>query len=911
MSQEDESDINPHFYLFPFADDVTFVCGSCFAHRNYVHFTGGYNFKDLMERKYRPTASNFDSLIGQHTAIKYKDGKLRHRVEDLSYSRVVGGTCVFAEATETAYCFGGIHEEIGIDSDPNTLFVSNLLVTHKFREKMSSTRTFVTPVGVVHPPARVFHCSAFDNDRNSVWIYGGGTVAEKDKSTFNDLWEYQTQTQIWTLHEIEKPLKKSNRWGQNLVYFDKKLILLGGNDRTAQKNLWILDLTDTKNLQWKTIHIPDKVKLQSMGCSMQLVHHPTLGPQILIIGGCYDAIYKSLGFSVDLLVEQSPKNLFPLKITAFDPLRRTFTKIKVPKSIPNVSYHGTALINENLFLVGGLNHCDEGRAFCKNIIVIDIFHYLDETYQSKVVYNFDYPIDNLNQRVFSVSFPELKRIISDELEKVRENSRLKLFKRLYNQHTNCPYPTNEFTLIHNQFCHNLIIRQRIGTEPLNLDEIPSCFAKDFVCYLYTGMIHESSKFVDFISFIKFLTFCWKLKLIRLMLLEICCHIENLLPEEVLKIAALTLDNVTPLVDQPQFDIMKYVLFSVLRTTGSSLRFDTELYLISHYLIPLLESNPQYPSIDISELPSSTVIYDLSLLMANSTLQCQDYNLRIDSSMFSMNPSVVETCPPDVVIAVVKLSLVPLLEDINKIISAFILINSFKTELTKPILMTILNDSFKQIEVLLINEPQFKQAILEFMPSIQHKSLLELCVRFIGHDCTTFLLNREGKQLKFNLNYSTLYKKFAWIQLDLSYTYLNVLAYLIYTNLTISDIRVKYPSIKLAKALLSVCGDHPTFLPIPLFEDCLSFIRNVLINKENITNAFIIKYFVRLFNIGLIDEISNMTKVEEWIDFVTCYICESQAIAAWYLTKRQSVKSPGSSPNHSSSELSQPILSVNI
>ena len=101
---------------------------------------------------------------------------------------------------------------------------------------------------------------------------------------------------------------------------------------------------------------------------------------------------KSLGFSVDLNVEQSPKSLFPLHIISFDPLRYTFNKVHLSSDIPNVSFHGTALIGKNLFLIGGLNHCNERRAFCKNIIIIDIFYHLDKTYENVYSIAFDYPL---------------------------------------------------------------------------------------------------------------------------------------------------------------------------------------------------------------------------------------------------------------------------------------------------------------------------------------------------------------------------------------------------------------------------------------------------------------------------------------------------------------------------------------
>lgn len=64
-----------------------------------------------------------------------------------------------------------------------------------------------------------------------------------------------------------------------MTYFDNKLFVYGGTDKVSQKSFWVLDLTDTEKLKWKTLHIPDKLKSLPMGCSMQLIIHPTLGPK--------------------------------------------------------------------------------------------------------------------------------------------------------------------------------------------------------------------------------------------------------------------------------------------------------------------------------------------------------------------------------------------------------------------------------------------------------------------------------------------------------------------------------------------------------------------------------------------------------------------------------------------------------
>lgn len=915
MTTDEENEIEERFKIFPFPDDETFVCGSCFAHRDYVHVTGGYNFKDLMERKYRPIPAGFDPLNGQHIVLKYKNGKLKHRIEDLAFSRLIGGSCAFSSATGTAYCFGGIHEEIGINSDLNTFFVSNLLVTHRFREKMSPIRTFVTPIGVAHPLGRVFHCSTFDYDRNSIWIYGGGTsavqsVKDKRSNRFSDLWEYQTQTQIWVQHQIQRPLLE--RWGRTMAYFDNKLFVYGGTDKISQKSFWQLDLTDMNNLKWKTFHIPDKMKSYPMGCSMQLVMHPTLGPRILIIGGSNDDIYTSLGFSVDLNVEQSPKSLFPLHIISFDPLRYTFSKVPLSSSIPNVSFHGTAIINENLFLIGGLNHCNEGRAFCKNIIILDIFYYLDKTYENKYSVPFDYPeidvfkddytnntnIDSSRRTFNHFEFPELKNIVNEERNKVMSDPRLQNLNDLFEKHSVCPFPLEEFTLIRDQYCSNVIIRQRIGEDLPNFSEIPINYAKDFVYYLYTGSLHHSSKFVDLRTFIIFLIFCWRLKFVRLMLLEICFHIDNFTPTEILKISALSLDGTLPLVDDPQFKIVKYILFNVLETVSShpneyEVDYDpSDLFLISHYLIPLLGSNPQYKKINLPPFPFSTVLNDLLLFNTATSVTCKDCTLKIDSTLLDFDPNVVNETNHNVVIAVSKLSLKPILDSVDDLFSALKLINSIQSELSKSMLLEILNDSLPQINIVLMNDPRLKQLLVDFLPSINHRVLLEQCINFIGSGCTTFMLDRKGRELRFNQQFSKLYQPFAWIQLDISFQMLNLLFFIIYSGIDPNDIKIKINKAELAKALLAVCGDHPFLLPINIQSNCLKYIQNILINdKNNLTNEFIVENFIRLFNLKFIDQVVRETNIKDWIELIAEQVIQSSSkdISKWYLVHKAKLK----------------------
>lgn len=160
------------------------------------------------------------------------------------------------------------------------------------------------------------------------------------------------------------------------------------------------------------------------------------------------------------------------------------------------------------------------------------------------------------------------------------------------------------------------------------------------------------------------------------------------------------------------------------------------------------------------------------------------------------------------------------------------------------LFELLNDSLQQIEILLLHEKRLKELLVQFLPSIHHRVLLEQCINFIGCGCTTFMLDKNGRQLKFNQDFTKIYQSFAWIQLDISFKMLNLLFFIIYTGIDPNDIHVEHEKVKLAKDLLAVCGDHPFLLPNQIQTNCLTFVKKTLIDvKTNLINEFIAHNFI--------------------------------------------------------------------
>lgn len=800
------------YQIFPYpAEGETFICGFCFTHRDYIHIIGGYNFKDLMKRKYEPAPK--DLLIAHHIALKYNHGNLTHEIQDLPYSRIFGGTCAFSDISETAFIFGGIHERVGRRSDLNSFYVSNILVTHRFTDKMSPTRTFLMPMSVSHPKCRVFHCSSYDYDRNSIWIYGGGKIDENDDKLclLNDLWQYQISTQLW----ISRPIRYrqiSSKIGRSMVYFNNKLFVLGGNEKNTTKIHW-LDLTDFDNLIWQAIDIPQSCRPKGMGCSLQIVHHPTLGPKILIIGGSQDDIYTTMAISLYIQVEPAPTGLLPLQIISFDPLRNLFEKVHVPQTIPNVSYNGTALKDNYLFLVGGLNHSETDRSYNQSVIVLDIFYFLDKTYKTFYRLPFDHPLKE-NDQFDEITFPKFEKYLQEEKEKMSHNDSFGYFHQIYMNHKKCPFPTEDFTLIRDQYCHTFILNERIKNKKLNFNEIPINYSTDFAYYLYTGMIQETGNFINSHKLIDFISFCLKTNFIRLICLEILQNLKNLSPQDILKISSLSIDGTTPLVDDPDYFLIKCLLFALLRHISKKkldLDFNpSEVFLISDYLIPLLAHDYEsFPEMDLPPFPQSTVFDQLILLYHNRQIECFDWILNLGDSQFSFSSEVLRKTKHEIVIAVLQLSLRNLVTS-QDIFSAFCLINSSKS-LEKVILNHLLDDSIDQIHHHLIKDDELKNLLVGFLPKIKHWILLKRCVEFIGYDCVNFFFDRKGNKIPINLAMVKL-DDFSYLQVELSYNMVIILLFIMYTRLDLNTFKIDSKKGLLVETLFIVLSDYKFLIP---------------------------------------------------------------------------------------------------
>ena len=164
-------------------------------------------------------------------------------------------------------------------------YVSNLLVEHRFRGG-KEPRTTPHSVGVSHPRGRMFHVTAWDHDRQSIWMFGGSSTARErgQKVNFNTLWEFQTNSMQWVEYDKIKGAPAA-RSGSCMVYYDKKLWLFGGTrDRASKetlKNMFYLDLSDYREWKWKLLKLPPALHNANNGADMQVVNHPMVGPRII------------------------------------------------------------------------------------------------------------------------------------------------------------------------------------------------------------------------------------------------------------------------------------------------------------------------------------------------------------------------------------------------------------------------------------------------------------------------------------------------------------------------------------------------------------------------------------------------------------------------------------------------------
>ena len=863
------------YEVFPFPEGETFICGSSFTHRNFIHIISGYNFKDLMRRKYpAEQAVRSDSLSGEHIALQYEKGVLRYTVGDLEFSRLIGSSCVWSEESETAYLFGGIHEEVGLNADQEAIFVSNLLVTHRFREGMECTRTLVTPIGVVHPRGRVFHSSVWDYERQSVWVLGGGTVAGKKRS-YNDIWEYDTTSMQWIEHEKPKG-SPAARWGQAMVYYDRKLWLYGGGSdgKTGSANMrsmWILDLSDVRKLQWVRIKIPSYLQYCKNGVVMKVVEHPMVGPRIVFTGGCSDAIYTALGFSTDINVAQSAKSFKPLSIVVLDPRTMKFEELDFDDlDVPNVSYHAASLLDDGLYLIGGLNHSlNNERLYNRTIIRLDIFKLISDSHRVHI----PAALPDVPSKYVSM-YPEYKKLIEDEMNVFEGNERLKMLWTIMEDHMAKPYPLDQFTFIGTCPCMTSVIHSRVGH--MDVSKVVSQYAEDFVVYLYTGMaVKGRSKYDGFHSFEKFVRFCWDNGLYRLISLEICLHFTELTVVELLTLACMSNEKGS-LFDDKNMSLLQRITLQTLRDNARTISA-AELDMVPHidclaeYLVLLLDRVPTFHIIDCPVIPPSNVLYHLSFLFPASSVKCRDTVVRIDNWIDYVDKEYAAKLDSEIVYAVVQLDCEPLIAEGSPpgaLVSALKLLNTSSAPISESMVNKFLFADRRKLEEKLRSCSDLKLMVHDFLREISHRPILDAVLDLLGLFSVHVILDRKQNKLGFDPHFSIAERRFNWIQFDVEPEMLAAIAFVLYTGAGVDSVPRFFERRKLALSVLAAFGDFPKLFSFEIVESYRNFLQTELLQRPSTNlNDLIAANFVRFYRLGLLKQVIECSDPLCWLGSV--------------------------------------------
>ena len=863
----------PCYEVFPFPEGETFICGSSFTHRNLIHIISGYNFKDMMRRKYpAEQAVKKDSLSGEHIALRYEEGILHYTVGDLEFSRLIGSSCVWSEESETAYLFGGIHEEVGPQADPEAIFVSNLLVSHRFREGMECTRTLVAPIGVVHPRGRVFHSSAWDYERQSVWIFGGGTVAGKQRS-YNDLWEYQTTSMQWI--EYEKPKgSPAAKWGQSVVYYDRKLWIYGGSEGKSggshYKSMWVIDLSDVRRMQCVRVKLPAELRYCKNGLVMTVVEHPMVGPRIVFTGGCNDAIYTVLGFSTDITVAQNAKAFKPLSIVVLDPRTMRFDALDIDDlDLPNVSYHAASLLDNGLYLIGGLNHSlNNDRLYNRTIIRLNIFELISNSH--KVLIPTELP-DVVPQYV--KLYPEYKKLVDDEMELFESNERLQILAKIMAEHADKPYPLEQFTFIGPCPCMTSVIHSRVGQ--MDVSKVVHQYAQDFVTYLYTGFVVPShSKYDGFSNFEKFVRFCWENGLYRLICLEICLHCTELTVVELLTLACMS-GSKGALVEDENLELLRRLTLQTLSDNARTLTVELDmvpnLECLAEDLILLLDPVPMFHIIDCPSLPPSNVLYHLSFLFPASSVMCRDGVVRINNWVDWVNKQYASHLDSEIVYAVVQLDSEPLIREGSppeSLVSALKLLNMSSSPVLDSMVSKFLFSDRKKMEEKVRTCPDLKIMLHVFLREISHRSILNAVLDLLGLFSVHVILDRKQNKLGFDPHFSIAERRFNWIQFDVDPDMLAAVAFLLYTGSAVSGVPKFFNRRKLALSILAALGDFPNIFSLEIVDAYRTFLQEELLSRpvDNL-NEIIVGNFVRFYRLGLLKQVVQCSNPPLWLGSV--------------------------------------------
>ena len=880
---------------FPFDKDLSIVGGSVISHRGKLHTLGGYDFQELITKKYsEASADDNDDNRGQHLCFYVENGRPIYSHSEFSFIRFIGLSCVYSKEYETAYIFGGMAEEVKIDD----LLYPSCIISHKFTSK-DIPQTIVYPSNLFQPKGRSFHSTAWDEEHQTMWIYGGGKMDTARYLLFDELWSWSSITATWTLHKTSS--SPSKRWGHSMLYLKGKLYLFGGllnkENRKTNKQIYILDLYNNKKMKWKSY--PLKEPHPPHGTTMTVINVPGIGDRIFIIGGQETTVNKDLTYSGSIDIEQFPKDLKPLEVTVFDPNTLESDKFII-KNVPNVAYHCSTEMNGYVYIVGGLNQCNEDKlSYSTTIKQFDIIKFLYKTLQTDSIPEIkliDPYIPTPKQEIFQLpktEFPELTKMLNDFYSNPHEM--MNPLVNVFFKDQMSPAPLEDFTLLalskkneitipydnknyklSSVYIKNEVAERRIGKIPELAFHLEINNAIDFAMYTYSGLIlKQTSNFSDYKNFKNLIHLCLRLQYYRLIWLEISLHLQDLKPKEILEICSIY-DPVMncAAMENPHLQILKFVFHESLRLNFNSISsYELEsienLETVSKYMIDFLGSN-EVPQMKIHfKIPGNSSFKDLNDLYQDKILEINQEKAAYFSSFIEFdNPSFKSNFDSSVVESVLQSDISIMLLDLcdvesctDRILQSLKLINHIKN-VSAQFLAQYYSSQIAELRKVVNESKPLRQQLLAFASSIKYPPLFGFIIHLLGNNGNFQIITKDNVSILCKHDFFTnlispSYDKFKITQSNqfssddnskttcskplIQQFYVNTNSDIIYSLLlltyigptcTLSDLPAFISRPELAEACLKVCNLKPCIVPKYVIYILRPFIEENIRAKSN-------------------------------------------------------------------------------
>ena len=887
------------FKSYKFDQEISQVGGTVIAHHGKLHAMGGYDFKEMITKKYKEDVKEVnDSKQGQHFSFFVdENGKGIFKHSEIPYIRFIGMTCMYAHEYETAYIFGGMSEEME-GSVESVVFTSSIIVQN-FGTNEEKPETTILPNGVYLPLGRSFHAATWDEDHHQMWIFGGGKMVGSKTPLFNDLWCWSSITSTWTLVKTEGTPAK--RWGSSMAYLRGKLYLFGGSPEkgNAKNNkIYVLDLNGKATPRWHSVSLSQSHSVH--GTTMTVVNIPGVGDRIIICGGQDNSVNKDLTFNGSINISLDPKNLRNLAITIFSPDQEISDKYEI-SGVPNVAYHSATMMNGFLYLVGGLNQSGKEVSFADRVIKIDIVGLIHRLYQNsegqeiKVVETKKYEsyteISKTKEELHQLPLMVQEFFSRDE---EKDNPLVKVFL----QDQRKPTPLSDFSIIANNsdqkvtfklngistttssvFIRNEVLSRRFEKLPKELFKLSTYSAFDLAMYTYSGIIDpETSIYSDFEDFKRLFKLCLKLKFYRLIWLEISIHAPHIKPTEILSLCATSDPNIKcPAIENRNLILLKYVFYETLRVnfnyiTADELESIENIEHVSKYMIDFISGDMPEMKFHFS-IPGNTVFHDLADVFQDEIIEYNGEKSAFFSKYIEFeDKSIFGNFSREVVEAVIQCSIQIMLiklsdkeESIKNIIQSIMLINQMKN-VSISFLSHFYQPQIAEIRTLINSSSEERNKVLSILSTIKHESLFGFLIHLLGANGAIEVITKDNVAILCREEYlPSIEQQQVYVKTNSKMMYAILSLAYIGKDCKLSMLPPFVQNDKLADAVMCVANQKPCIIPDYVIDIVRPMIVRKLSSKEGkFTTAEIVKNFRGAVQLGILGIMIEKAESSDWI-----------------------------------------------